>query len=853
MQKRQTLILLAFCGVSTLCAQVPDSLAAVGDIQDEQTFTFTEAQLGEDDDMSQNVTILNSNTNSYAKGVGYRFSPMRFRYRAFNQKYNDVYINGTPMNDMESGQFRYSLVGGINNMTRNVEFALPFETSSFAVSGMAGSNNYDFRASHMPSGNRLTFSLANRNYTTRTMYSFGTGVSRSGWSFAGSVGYRWANFNTGYVQGTFYNSLSYFFSAEKRINENNSVSLTTWGNPTERASQGAATDEVYWLANNRYYNPYWGYQAGHKRSSRIVNDYAPSAILTWDLKLNDNTKLTTSLSGRYSMYKSTKLNYNNADNPHPNYWKNLPSANYNVWDNTGTKQDAENWQTSYEYWTAGPRNRQIDFDKLIWSNQQVSAQGGDAMYYIQAKHNDNLNLAFSSYLNSHLSKNSILNLGVTLASNTGKHYQTMEDLLGATQFHNINTYAVGTYTPTANEVQYDLNNRNAKIGEGDKFGYNYSLLLNKASLWSSYAVNLKSLRIAVAGRMAGTTMQRDGKMRNGLAADNSYGKSKTAKFLDGGGKASITYSPGRGHTIAIGGGYETRAPQASTAFASPEINNDFVRDLKNEKILSGEVSYQYVGRWLHANISGYYSRLADVTEWQNFYFDDINSFTYVSMTGIEKDYYGIEAGLNFNITSAFGLNLLGTISEAKNTNNAKVWYMKSTSGTYNDDNNHQAETVYNKNMRESGTPLTALSAGLSYHAGGWYIDVYGNYYDRIYLSYSPNYRYGSTLATRQSVNQDVYDNNGNILSSALAQAKGHGGFMLDLSIGRTKYFKHGMLSLNLMITNLLNNQNICTGGYEQSRSDYNVNDKVRTYKFSQNPFRFYAYGTNGMLNISYKF
>jgi hypothetical protein len=43
-------------------------------------------------------------------------------------------------------------------------------------------------------------------------------------------------------------------------------------------------------------------------------------------------EVTTSLLGRYGMYKSTKLNYNNADNPQPDYWKNLPSSYYDVWD-----------------------------------------------------------------------------------------------------------------------------------------------------------------------------------------------------------------------------------------------------------------------------------------------------------------------------------------------------------------------------------------------------------------------------------------------------------------------------------------------------------------------------------------
>ena len=72
-------------------AQVNDPGQAMASGLDENAFTFTEAQLGEDDDMSANVTILNSTNNVYASEVGYLFSPVRFRYRGFNQKYNNVF------------------------------------------------------------------------------------------------------------------------------------------------------------------------------------------------------------------------------------------------------------------------------------------------------------------------------------------------------------------------------------------------------------------------------------------------------------------------------------------------------------------------------------------------------------------------------------------------------------------------------------------------------------------------------------------------------------------------------------------------------------------------------------------
>ena len=48
-------------------------------------------------------------------------------------------------------------------------------------------------------------------------------------------------------------------------------------------------------------------------------------------------------------------------------------------------------------------------------------------------------------------------------------------------------------------------------------------------------------------------------------------------------------------------------------------------------------------------------------------------------------------------------------------------------------------------MREGGTPLAAASLDLSYHNKGWFIDLIGNYYDKIYLYYSPIIRYKSKI------------------------------------------------------------------------------------------------------------
>ncbi len=843
---RKKLLLAAFfcLTISSSYAQVNTTDTEKDLKQDNAAFVFTESQLGEDDDMTQNVIMVNSNTNIYNSNVGYLWSPARFKFRAYNSRYNDIFMNGVHVNNGETGQFNYSTIGGMNDATRNLEASSPFEVNNFTMSNIGGANNYNFRASNYAAGNKVTLSALNRNYSARAMYTYATGISQKGWAFMGTVGYRWANTNTSNVEGNFYNSLAYFLSLQKIFNEKHALNLATWGNPTERAQQGASTDEAYWLANDYQYNPYWGYQNGKKRNSRVVNNYEPSALLTWDYQIQENMKLTTSAFFKYAMYSSTKLNYN-GQNPAPDYWKNFPSYNVDVWNGSADADQWAAWQECYDYWTASKANRQINWDKIYYSNQQLNTTGTDARYWIEAKHNNHLATNLGSTYDWKINQESKFMLGVQMSSNKGMHYLTMEDMLGANNFHNVNTYAIGDYASSDPRVQYDLNHPNQEIREGDRMRYDYDLWNQNIRFWTAFTRNKGVSHSFITAKISGTQMWRDGKMNNGMCNGYSFGKSGTARFLDGGFKMGNSLNLGKGNAVTMGVGYETRAPHANVAFESPEMNNNFVQHLKNEKIFSAELGYALNTTWLRANLTGYFTHTYDGTEWQNFYNDDENSFTYNSFSGVSKNYYGGELGLKFKITSSFDINVIGTISDAKYTKNTDVVYMLSNSAE------RKTDLCYNKGMRESGTPLAATSIGLSYHANGWYIDLKGNYYDRIYLSYSPNMRYTVNMINAQLVNNDGTFN-------VPEQAKSDGGFMLDASIGKQFRIGHNPLSVNLMLTNILNNRSLCTGGYEQSRSDYSVNTvtnstSARTYSFSKNPKKFYAQGFNFMLNLNYRF
>ena len=893
-------------------AQTPaDSLSVL----DNADFTFTESQLDEDNDAAQTVsTVTGAKSDPYNSEVGYLFSAMRFKVRAYDNMYNSYYLNGLQLNDLELGRFGYSMVGGMNDATRNQEGLSAYDFNRVGIMGVGGGTSVNSRASQFAQGNKLTLSGCNRNYVARGMYTHATGILPSGWAFAGQVGYRWAS--EGVIEGTFYNSFSYFLAAEKRFNDHHSLSLVTFGSPTERAQQGASTEEAYWLANSHYYNPNWGYQGGEKRNARVVNDFEPTAILTWDWKINDAKKLTTAAGFKYSMYSSTALSWSgDAYDPRPDYYKNLPSGIFDVYDPEKNNPEylaqnpylLEQYNDLVDFWTGSKANRQINWDRMYYVNRQSEAAGGEALYYQERRHNDQMVFALNSAFSQEINRNSKYTLGLSLNATKGMHYKTMADLLGAHSFTDIDKFAANDYGINSIEAQNDLRHPNRQIGLDDKFGYNYNIFVNKARAYGLYELNQGAFSYRLSAYAEGTTMEREGLMQNGRAPQNSYGKSGQAKFLGGGGRFGLTYRPSGSHILTLNFGCQSDAPLARNSFVAPRMQNNFVDNLTNEQVFNAEAAYQFRFGDLTGKLSGYYTRFNNGVEQTAFYNDQEERFTYLTMSGVDREHYGLEAAVKYQFTSNFSMSLTGTMAEAQYVNNplAQVAYEGMNGATLQTLNRWTNPLtgevmplcVIADGMRVSGTPLTALSLGLNYNVNGWFFEANLNYYDRVYVDFSEYRRLsnvlpyyssegmnakgdllfpsvnaadlakGAILYDNQRTIPVAFDTNGNVTETAdnphfgqvaatyaAKQEKFKGGFMLDLSVGRYIRLKGGKsLSINLQVQNATNNRNLRTGGYEQNRDDFYNTGVAKAYRFSKNSKYYYANAINAFLNVGFKF
>ena len=457
-------------------------------------------------------------------------------------------------------------------------------------------------------------------------------------------------------------------------------------------------------------------------------------------------------------------------------------------------------------------------------------------------------------------------------------------------FNDVDNYSLNKYGSGSNEYQNDLDNPNRSINEGDIFGYNYLINVDKIKAFGSNTWKVGNFSVSYSADIEGTWMERYGKMRNGRAADFSKGSSGWARFLGGGGKALFQYNIATSF-FYVGGAIVSQAPLAYNSFVAPRIQNNFANNLKNEWYYSGEAGYQWYFGPVSGKVGGFYNRFNDVTQQTGFYNDDASYLTYLTMTGIQKQYMGVEAAVTIKLYRNLKLNLLGTLMDAKYVNNpnAQLAYEGSDYETITSINTWTNEVtgenrplqVFMKDVKENSTPLTAASIGLSYNINGWYFDVNLNYYDRVYVGASSYRRLGNAVeagmsgfasnisdinvntgtiktawdyAREQSASGSgayVYDaQTGEILTGyGPSQEKFDGGFMLDASIGKSLNLSRGKrLNLNLAVQNMTNNRNMRTGGYEQNRADRSYD-----YQFSKNSYYYYANAINAFLNIGLRF
>lgn len=541
--------------------------------QEEVLLNLAEADLNDDEGKTQSMASASSASQDvFNSTTSFAWSNARYRARGYEQIYEQNYIEGISFNSAERGQFNFSAMGGLNDATRYREVVEGIESNNFTFGSLGKSTNYLQSATNYAQGWKVGLAGTNRNYKGAARATYASGLLDNGWAFAAQLAWRYSPYIDvkGRIgEGITYNSVGYFLTAEKQWGKDKRLSLITFGAPTMRGQSAAVTQETYNLTNqyNRTswgynnYNPYWGYQNGQVRNSRIVKSYDPTIIAAFDWNINETNRIKFGLGYHYSFYSNSALTFYNAPDPRPDYYRNMPSflfdgqldkdGNYigKTWNGSdwggsslgsgstyngtyvGPSVDMSTYSTLTDLWTSrDSKTTQIDWDALYAANYANNANNpeGSARYMLERRHNDiqegMLNINYRNTSVDHLTAT----VGLEAKGSQGIHYKTVDDLLGGNQWIDVDPFAerdikelatnIGLTQEDINNVkQNNLANPNAAITTDGRFGYDYRINMMNAKLWAQNEWNWNEVDLYYALQFTYSSMQRTTNMVNGRA------------------------------------------------------------------------------------------------------------------------------------------------------------------------------------------------------------------------------------------------------------------------------------------------------------------------------------------------
>ena len=836
-----------------LAAQVVDSTDL--NLNDVPTVILMDSDFEESStSVNDASTLLNSSRDVFNSIAAYNFGSLRYRVRGNDSKYSDVMINGILMNDPETGRPVFSNWGGLNDAFRNSVLVEGLGKTDAGFGNLGGLTAYSTRASQYRKQISLSYAFSNRSYNHRAMASIGTGDLGNGWYLMAHASGRYAG--KGYTEGTFYQAYSYFLSVEKKINDKHSIDLTVFGAPSQRGGSAPVVQEAYDLVGSNFYNPNWGYQTIDEngkqviRNSRVSTYHQPMAQLTWYWTPNKRTEFNTSFFYFGGPGGQTSLEWGEAPDPRPDYYKNLPSYYLSHAHSTAELEaQLEAWRNR------DPKVTQIDWDGLYNANrnhlftvQNANGIAGNAItgnaskYILAERHYDKMQTGNATYFKHEFKPNLIMTGGFSVSASRTHYYEKVNDLLGGDYYFDINKYAENL---ESDECQTNLLTLNHVAKVGDIIGYNYYANRNYGRIWDQINWLVGNFDLYLGFQAEFTQIWREGLWKSGSFADNSYGKDQMHNFFDPSVKAGVTYAiNGRNHIVA-NMAYILQAPQFRDIYVSPRTRHTVVEgDLKSERINAFDLSYLYRSPIFKFRMTGYYYTYQNLIWNRSFYCENVfqntqtsaNSYTseFINfiMTDINQKSLGVEMGAEYNVSPTVTL-------QAVAANGIHVYRNNPIFSVYDDNNATsyiQNSVAYLKDYHVSSGPETVASLGVKYNSPKyWWVSLNANYMANMYFDVNPyNHTQEGMLHYAQG---DIR------IDDVLRQDPMKSAFTLDFYGGFSKRYKGYYFLVNVSVNNILNNRSTILYGYEQLRFNAN-NPDMFPDKYS------YMYGLNYFISLT---
>ncbi len=800
--------------------------------------SLTEADLLDNTILESGSGLLQATRDVFLSRAAFDFSQAYFKVRGYDSKEGMVLINGIPMNRVWDGRPQWNNWGGLNDATRNQELAYGLASSENAYGGLLGSTNIDISPSKARPGLRFSAASSNRTYRNRIMATYNSGIPKKGLAYSLSISRRWAQ--EGYIEGTHYNAYSIFSALDFTFLSKHTLGLAMINAYNSRGRSAALTDEVVGLLGATY-NPYWGWQDGAVRSSRIRTLHEPVWMMYYTYNSKD-IRIRAALAHQSGEVASSRMGYYDAPNPDPTYYRYMPSyyVNSPIGANfIGARQAKEAllenpqwpWGTLYDANSTDPRQQ-------------------NAAYVLYDDVNDESSITGNALLNLTLSKKFKIDAGGSFQSAERHSFARSRDLLGAKELLDKDPF-----TNTRNDVNGSLNKEQSEI-----FNYRYTI---NTHYWKSFLQARffwKQWDIFFAGDYEVRDFQRNGLFLNERYPQNSVGIGEVKRFNNRSLKAGITYRLTSRHWLKTNAYLGTRAPLLKSLYINPRENLETVPNISNEKVHSVDLTYMLRLSKLTARATSFYTRFQNTTEINFFYVDaGVGSdFVQEVVTGLDKLHKGIELGLIYDLSPTTKVSFVTALGVYQYASDPNVTINFDSEGA-NEDLQRSEGTIDLgiagiKEYRISQGPQTALSIGFEYRDPSyWWIAGTANYLADNFIDIATITRTTSFKIdpdTGKPFPEATEEN----VRSMLVQESLPAVYLFNLIGGKSWLYNDHYISVFCSVNNVFDST-YKTGGFEQSRNG-NYGQMLQD-NLSGNPSfgpkYWYGFGRTFFLNIAVSF
>ncbi len=635
--------------------------------------TIKPAKLDEELASQDIPMVLNSTPGVYATQQGGGDGDARINIRGFNQRNIAVMLDGIPVNDMENGWVYWSNWFGLDVVTRSIQVQRGLGASKLALPSIGGTMNIVTKGIESKKGLQVKQEIGSDGFA-RTSLGITTGRMKNGWgvTFAGS--YKRGN---GWVDQTWTKGYFFYLRVDKKIG-NHLISFSGMGAPQSHGQRSYKkpitmydtdyADEIGMKNPEDYisglptnlglrYNAHWGYL-----TRTALGETSPSVMTE---RKNYYFKPMFSIRDYWNINPKT-------------YWSNIVYLSIGSGGGTGLTH------------TPNPlSDGTIDFQSIYDANIKGAADPtiNSTNDILRSSINNHFWLGALSTIDYKINNRLNFSGGIDLRTYTGQHYRQAYDMLGADKYYDYNAKY---------NHRNDYTNPNYLKSEGDKILYhndgnvrwgglfgqlkyiegNWSLFANLTFAYTGYnrVDYFKKKDLVIDGvvypQAVGyhdstrfvypignvTTVYSDTVSINGKKYDINSPEARYSetgwKYLPGFTfKIGANYNISETQNVFFNAGYLNKAPRFQNVY---DNNNRLYRDIKNEKILSGELGYSFYNEKFTFNFNSY------ATYWQNkpadraFTFRDNEDNTYsVNINGMDALHLGVEAEFGYRITKDF--------------------------------------------------------------------------------------------------------------------------------------------------------------------------------------------------------